>query len=669
MAVLLAAIFILIGSGIASLLAYRRPGVATGLGAGGAVLGCLVGLPPALRGLVSSGDSALRLPWPVPGGEFHVGIDALSAYFLVPIFALSALAATYGGEYLRAYRQTRSLSPMWFCFNLFVASMALVVIARNAVLFMVAWEVMSIAAFFLVTFEHERPDTRAAGWIFLVATHLGAAILLVMFLLLGRQAGSLDFAAIGEAARLSATGAGLIFILAVVGFGTKAGVVPLHIWLPEAHSAAPGHVSALMSGVMIKLGIYGLLRAMLFLGPPAFWWGSVLAILGLAGALLGAALALLQRDLKRVLAYSSIENVGLIVLALGVGVWGLASGHAAVAVLGFAGSLLHIWNHSLMKGLMFLCAGSVMHGTGTKDMERLGGLLKRMPRTGTAMMLGALAMAALPPLNGFVSEWLIYLSMLRGGLELTGLSRTLLLLGAAGVALAGGLAMICFVRIVGIALLGEGRSEQAREAHESSSWMVVPLGVLAMLCVGAAVFPGLGAAAMSGTIELVSGVPREKLLVSLNASSSPLLSLGRVNLVVWLAVAGSALLLRALTKRFRPIKDTTWGCGYLAPTPRMQYTGLSFAELLMTRVFPKSLRPPASIVPPRGLFPTEGRLAAEYPDPLSRSLYRPMFDLWVDRFARLRWVQQGKMHIYVLYFVVMLVVAFAWVVLRRWMTA
>jgi formate hydrogenlyase subunit 3/multisubunit Na+/H+ antiporter MnhD subunit len=391
---------------------------------------------------------------------------------------------------LLAYRDTKALAPQWFFFNLFVASMALVVVARNAVLFLVSWEMMSVTAFFLVTFEHEKRDVRAAGWIYLVATHLGAAFLLAMFLLLGRQAHSLDFDDFAVAAtNLAPAVTGLVFVLALIGFGAKAGFVPLHVWLPEAHPAAPSHVSALMSGVMIKIGIYGVLRTMMLLAKPAAWWGPVLVIIGLAGGVLGVSLAVFQRDLKRALAYSSIENVGLIMLALGVGVWGITSAHPTVAILGLAGGLLHIWNHSLMKGLMFLSAGSVLHGTGTKDLERLGGLMKRMPRTGVAMTLGALAIAAVPPLNGFVSEWLIFMAMLRGGLEFTGVSRTGLLLAAGVLAFIGGLASICFVRLVGIVLLGQSRSEQARHAHESSGWMTVPLGVLAAFCVVAGVLP------------------------------------------------------------------------------------------------------------------------------------------------------------------------------------
>src|SRR5439155_4986294 len=239
------------------------------------------------------------------------------------------------------------------------------------------------------------------GWVYLIATHLGAAFLLAAFAVLGSHAGSLEFAAIQSQLNMSAVGAGVVFLLALVGFGAKAGLVPFHVWLPEAHPAAPSHVSALMSGVMIKMGLYGMLRIWTFLGQPAPWWGPTLAGMGLLTGLVGIALALQQRDVKRVLAYSSIENMGLIALALGVGLWGMASGLPTVAGLGMTAGLLHVWNHALMKALMFFAAGSVLHGTGIKDMEKLGGLMKRMPWTASAMMVGAVAIAALPPLNGF----------------------------------------------------------------------------------------------------------------------------------------------------------------------------------------------------------------------------------------------------------------------------
>ena len=352
------------------------------LGVGGVVFICLVASIPTLRVLGGGSPESVRWAWDASHGRFCIGLDTLSAFFLLPVVVLSALAAIYGGSYLFADRSRKSLASSWFFFNLFVLGMIMVVIARTALLFLLSWEVMSISAFFLVTFEHENADVRRAGWVYLIATHLGVAFLFATFVLLGRSAGSLEFEGFARMPRLDAFWSGLIFVLALIGFGAKAGFVPFHVWLPEAHPAAPSHVSALMSGVMIKMGLYGLLRVLTFLGAPAPWWGLSLASLGLLTALVGISLAVQQRDVKRVLAYSSIENMGLIGMALGVSLWCAASAMPAVAAVAMAAGLFHIWNHALMKSLMFLAAGGVLHATGTRDMEKLGGLMKKMPWTG-----------------------------------------------------------------------------------------------------------------------------------------------------------------------------------------------------------------------------------------------------------------------------------------------
>src|SRR5208283_3680548 len=347
MTVLLVAVAVLVCSGLAALLASGSPRAATTLGAGGAVVACVMGLIAAVPFLFGGPAESLRLAWNVPYGAFFVEADALSAFFLLPIFGLSALAAVYGAEYLLALRGRKSLGAPWFFYNLLVASMVLVVLARNGVLFLVAWETMALTSYFLVTLDHEQDNVREAGWTYLVASHLGTAFLLAMFVLLGRNSGSLDFD------QFSSANASALFLLALVGFGTKAGFMPLHVWLPEAHPAAPSHVSALMSGVMIKMGIYGLLRTLTFLGPPPAWWAWVLIGLGLTSGILGVLFALAQHDLKRLLAYHSVENIGIITLGLGVGLLGLSANMKGLAVLGFAGGLLHVVNHAVFKGLLF----------------------------------------------------------------------------------------------------------------------------------------------------------------------------------------------------------------------------------------------------------------------------------------------------------------------------
>jgi formate hydrogenlyase subunit 3/multisubunit Na+/H+ antiporter MnhD subunit len=609
---------------------------------------------------------SLGLPWDASHGVFLIEVDALSAFFLLPVLGLSALAAVYGGNYLLAHRHEKSLGPPWFFFNVFVAGMVMVVIARTAFLFLVAWEVMSLAAYCLVTFEHEKAEVRKAGWIYLIATHLGVAFLFLAFVLLGRNAGNLEFERFRAMPAFVGGWSGLIFVLALIGFGAKAGFVPFHVWLPEAHPAAPSHISALMSGVMIKMGLYGMLRVLTFLGRPAPWWGLVLAGLGILTALVGIALALQQRDLKRVLAYSSIENVGLIGLALGVGLWGFASDLPVIAVLGMTAALLHIWNHALMKGLMFFAAGSVLHGTKTKDMEKLGGLMKRMPWTGAFLLLGSVAISALPPLNGFVSKWLMYLSLLKCGFTASD-SRNLAALFAVGLlALIGGLAAVAFVRLTGIVLLGSPRSEAARHAHESSPWMLGPMVILLGLCFVAAFVPQSVADMLISPLTQILGGTAAPTLLELETSPAPLYIIGNFNVWTCLAIAVVGLNLLSLSTKARTAEEPTWGCGYVKPTVRMQYTGRSFAELIAEHLLPRFLRPHTTKHAPEGLFPSKSDFGSECPDPVNKKIYEPFFRRWADRFSRLRILQQGKVHVYLLYIVLMVVLALAWVSLRTW---
>jgi formate hydrogenlyase subunit 3/multisubunit Na+/H+ antiporter MnhD subunit len=665
MDVLLFTIAFQVAAGIAALGSSKWPRVATVLGAGGALLGCLVALSPTLGVLLGGPAQSLELPWDGSHGTFRVEIDALGAFFLLPVFGLSALAAVYGGNYLLGYRDQKSLGPPWFFFNLFVTGMVMVVAARTVLLFLVAWEVMSISAWCLVSFEHEKAEARRAGWVYLIATHLGVAFLYLAFLLLGRNAGSLGFDAFRAMPALAPGMSGLIFVLVLVGFGAKAGFVPFHVWLPEAHPAAPSHISALMSGVMIKMGLYGILRVLTFLGLPAPWWGPLLAALGLLTGVVGITLALNQRDVKRVLAYSSIENVGLIAVALGVGLWGWASDLPVVAVLGTAAGLLHVWNHALMKGLMFLCAGSVLHGTGTKDMDRLGGLMKQMPWTAGAMMTGAVAIAALPPLNGFAGKWLMYLGLIQGGLATRG-SRGLMALFAVGLlALIGGLAAIAFVRLAGVVLLGSPRREAGQHAHESSAWMLGPMMALVALCLVSAILPETVAAWLSAPLGQILHRPGWQVPGELTGAA-PLGIIGQVNAAILIAVFVGLLGLFALVRQRGRAEGPTWGCGYVRPTVRMQYTGESFSEMLAANVLPNFLRPHQIRKKPEGLFPSRSDFVSESPDPVSERLYEPLFRHCAEWFSGLRILQQGKVHVYLLYIGLVVVLALAWVSLRTW---
>lgn len=648
----LIAVAVLVTSAITALIVGRHGRAPSAIAAVGAVVAAGFALPSAIDSLAGASPVELAVTWAPPIDQLRLGIDPLSAFFIVPLLVLGAVCAIYGAFYLDDQRTRRWLAAPACFYNLLVAAMLVVLISRDAIGFIMAWEVMTLASYFLITFDDAQPEVRRAGWVYLIASHLGIACVLSSFLLLGTS--GFGFADIlthppdGTTAVVAA-------VLGLVGFGVKAGIVPLHVWLPEAHAAAPSHVSALMSGVMIKLGVYGILRTITFVGP-ALPWGPVLLGLGVVGALVGISLALYQRDIKRALAYSSVENIGIVLIGLGVGLWAASNGHPAIAALGLCGGLFHIWNHAIMKGLMFLGAGSLLHGAGTRDLEQMGGLVKRMPRTGALVILGTVAISALPPLNGFASEWLIYLGLAHGGTEAAPGSGLLLLFAVAVMATVGVLAALCFVRIVGMGLLGQPRSEAAANAHESGRGLVGPIAGLAAAAIAMPFLLPLIVGALAPVIGQLTGATLDATVVS--DALAPLAILG---IVLWAGFVLAFLAIRRLVRQRRA--SETWGCGYAAPTARMQYSGASFAEGIH-RLLPGALR--ARIVSQQStdLFPSPGKLSADRQDPFTRAAYEPLLDRGARRFGQLRWVQQGLLHLYILYVVLAVVVVITIVSIR-----
>ena len=651
--VLLGTLGLLLASGVASAWVGRRSeGIAVLLGVSGAVAACLAGLGAALAALVSRADAVRSFPWNMPYGAFSVGIDPLSAFFLIPTFLLSGLAAVYAIGYFRPWNG-RNPGRFWLFYNALVASMALVVLARNGILFLVAWEAMSLASFFLVIHDDAAEGVRDAGWMYLVATHIGTAFLLALFILLGLHGGSQDFAAFVA----PPASAGLLFILALIGFGTKAGLFPFHVWLPEAHPAAPSPVSAVMSGVMIKTGIYGIVRTLVLLGTVPAWCAWLVLGMGAASGVLGALFALAQNDLKRLLAYSSVENVGIVAMGIGLGMLGVCCGVPAAAALGFAGGLLHVLNHAMFKGLLFLGAGSAVHASGTRNVERLGGLLKRMPWTGTAFLAGSIAICGLPPFNGFAGEFLIYLGSFKillaaGSVALGGF------VAVVALALIGGLAAACFARAFGIAFLGEPRSADAERTHETTASMRAPLLALAAICLAIGLGAGAAVRIMEPAVAMLSGTAAES---SARVPAQWLFppACGAA-LLLLLALAGGLAFLRRRLLAGRPIRKTvTWDCGYAAPTASMQYTAMGFAQPL-THGAAAILRPQVANRPPEGIYPAAAAFRSDTPDIARKDVFDPLFRKTADLLGRLRWLQQGRVHWYVLYIVVVLVVLLAW---------
>jgi hydrogenase-4 component B len=661
MFLILTAVALLILNGLAALFFRQNSKIASGFGVAGPIL-ALCGIIPAIQSLSGDSFAPVNIPWNMPLGSFAIGLDGLSAFFLLPILGLGALSAIYGYEYLRPYREKKSLGFPWFLYNILVASMVMVVVARSVLLFLVAWEVMSLSSFFLVAFENEEKQAREASWIYLIATHLGTALLLAMFLLLGRGSNGLDFGSLGT----TDTGlAGLCFIFAVIGFGTKAGIMPFHVWLPEAHPAAPSHVSALMSGVMIKTGIYGILRTLTFLGPPPEWWGWTLIGIGLFSGVVGVLFALAQHDLKRLLAYHSVENIGIIVMGMGVGLLGIHIGSPALAVLGFAGCILHVANHALFKGLLFMGAGSVIHGTHTREMDHLGGLLKRMPWTALAFLIGAAAISGLPPLNGFVSEFLIYAGALQGVLSVNYGSAIPLLAVIAGLALIGGLAAACFAKAFGIVFLGEPRSDHPAHAHESSCGMVVPMLIMAAGCLFIGLLGFAIVRAMPVVLaDLIRAIGPAELTPSsiqkeLWTASGYLKSFTYGGLAILASIGLIALLRHRLLSGRNVGEAPVWDCGYAAPNARMQYTASSFAQPIIDffDIFHSERK---RFQAPRGYFPQKASFETETLDTSQESVYRPIFETAERILSKMRVMQHGRIQLYVLYIVLTLIVLFFW---------
>ena len=654
---LLVSLAVLFGGGLFCAIGFRSGRWASHVGATVAVLGALPAAWSAGVVLYTGRSISLSAAGSLPLGSLQLGVDPLSAFFVLPIALVCALAAVYGVRYMADHGKPRSLGVFWCFYNMLTAGMLLVVVARDSVLFLIAWEAMSLSSFFLVMHEHDRPPVRQAGWIYLAATHLGTAFLLVMFVLLGGGATTMEFSRFVRPG--SPLAAGAVFLLAVVGFGAKAGFVPMHVWLPEAHPAAPSPVSAVMSGVMIKMGIYGIVRVVTFLGAPAQWWGWTLLGIGAASAVMGVLFAIAQHDIKRLLAYHSVENIGIICLGLGLWLLGAAGNHPTLAMLGLLGGLLHVWNHAVFKSLLFLGAGAVAHSTGTLNMELLGGLGKRMPKTAVAFLLGAAAICGLPPLNGFVSEFLIYYASFAAMAEAhTARSLVAGSLTCIGVlALIGGLAAACFAKVFGIVFLGEPRSRHSADAHEAPAAMHGVMAVLAALCVvlGFAGPPAVYVASLAAsTLPGVGTMEQDAATVQKILGT---VSLAGVVLV--LLIVGLWLLRRRLLAG-RPVAQAgTWDCGYIAPNARMQYTASSFAWPIID-MFRWLLRPRLHSQRPQGLFPERAAFESHTDDLAMEYLYRPAFRAvaWVAE--RVRRLQEGRNQLYVLYIVVVVLVLLLW---------
>ncbi len=639
------------------------------------LVGALAGAVFALNVLLSPALSVyVALPRLFPFAEMSLHVDGLSAYFVLIISLVTAAAAVYAPPYLCAHEggaHGRSLVVQTLVLAVFVVCMVGVCCAGDGLTFLFAWEGMTLASYILVVSDTKSEENARAGLLYMVMAHAGTVALLVTFLVLVNRAGSFDFPSIRTAAASLGTGPRIaLFMLALLGFGTKAGVVPLHVWLPQAHPAAPSHVSALMSGVMLKVALYGVFRFGFDLLAPASsplptCCGWTVLTLGTVSALGGVLLALQQHDLKRLLAFHSVENVGIILMGTGLAMLlmgGRESGPLATVAL--CAALLHTMNHAAFKGLLFLGAGSVLSRTHVRNMEELGGLARRMPWTAWLFLLGAVAISALPPLNGFVSEWLTFQALIFGGAQLRGSSGLLAGVAASALALTGGLAAACFAKAFGVTFLGRPRSRHAETATEAPFPMILGMLVLATACVVLGVMPGYAVRLLDRpTTELLGGAGASALVT---AKGTWVLSVGREGTslsmgaaAALLAVFGLSVLVLVAWPRQSPRRlEPTWTCG-MTPTSRFDYTATAFAKPLR-RIFSAVYQPRRSVVRETGGSPYVVRrisYVGEVVD-LAETLIYARLKRWLTDGARaIRTYSTGRIHGYVGYVLATLVVA------------
>ena len=620
-------------------------------------LGALAGVALAVLGLqaVWLPAQTLTLPLGLPDLPFHLRTDPLAGFFLMLLGSVSAGISVYAAGYFRAEPSGR-LVLISLQYHVFLASMAFVLLADDAYLFMVSWETMALSSYFLVITDHKQPAIRSAGFLYLLIAHLGAIAILLCFGVLHGGRGDYSFDAL-RAVQLQPAWATVAFLLAFFGFGAKAGILPLHAWLPEAHPAAPSPVSALMSGIMIKTAIYGMVRVIFDLMGNVRWeWGMVVLVIGAATTLFGVLYALQQHDLKRLLAYHSVENIGIILLGLGMSMVFIGFGHPAAGVLGLIAALYHTLNHAVFKGLLFLGAGSILRSTGLRNLNDMGGLIHGMPKTAFYFLIGALAISALPPLNGFVSEWLTFQTALQATILQNGIVRSLLPLFAATLALAGALTAMCFVKVYGIAFLGKPR-EPAHPSplpHAGDAGQMERYGMawLAACCFVLGLFPtsfllvlnrvgvsltgrGLSEQALAGSgwLWLVPTSAEQ-------ASYSPL-----VFLVVIVAVTLLAFLLVRRFYHGRVRFADPWDCGYPEQTPRMQDTADAFGQSIR-HVFGPLYKMDRALPGPDDKAP---RYFLKIEDRHWYWLYLPVARAAEFISAKVALLQQGRISIYLLY--------------------
>lgn len=644
-----------------------KPRMQNILAHGFAGLGSTAGIVLGVAGLLSPEPWTASAQSTVPFLSFAIRLDALASFFVLTISLAGLAASIFALGYVTEFYGRVSVGTLGSFFNGFLLSMTLVVLADNGFLFLIVWELMSLLSYFLVVTEHEKADVRYAGLFYFIMTHLGTAFIFLTFLVFFQTSGSFSFEAFRHPEHPLPEGMRtLAFLMALIGFGTKAGIVPLHVWLPYAHPAAPSHISALMSGVMIKTAIYALMRIYFdFLGGQfPWWWGFIVLVVGAVSALLGVMYALMEHDLKSLLAYHSVENIGIILLGIGAGMTFQSYGLKELAALGLLAGLYHTINHAMFKALLFLGAGSLLYATHTRNMEEYGGLLRRMPWTGVFFLIGAVSICALPPTNGFVSEWLVFQSLFLSFHIPDIFLKLMLPLAAAILALTGALALACFAKAFGISFLALPRSAHARHAREVPVPMRMGMAFLAVVCVALGLGPMVVVPLLDRVVAPFVGVSIGETMLAMdgwaltpvNVEFSSLSTPALALLLVALSMLGLGFAVAfggwVTTRRYK-----TWGCG-INLTPRMEYTATGFVQPIK-RVFSAIYQPTVKL---ETEFLNESRYFAKrryfefHIEPLfQKYLYDPLIAFFTTMADRLKVIQAGSLHLYLTYIFVTLI--------------
>lgn len=634
-------------------------------------IGAVLGVGLSLYNILMEAQRTviISLSLTVPHISVDLNLDKLSSFFILALSILVLCVSVYSISYNSHYYNKRNVGLLNLLYNFFILSMIVVIMSGNFIVFLISWELMSLISYFLVIFEDEHLENRKAGTIYLIMTHIGTAFIIIAFMLVYKYTGSFIIGA--NLTSVPQDIQNIAFLLLLVGFGTKAGIIPFHIWLPYAHPAAPSNVSALMSGIMIKTAIYGIIRFCLlsFTSIPV-WWGAVILAAGAVSTVLGVAYALMEHNIKRLLAYHSIENIGIILIGTGISFIAYSSGNKILCALSLMAALFHLINHTIFKGALFLGAGSIHYASHTKDIEELGGLMKKMPYTGIFFLIASLSISAIPPFNGFVSEWITYQSLFMNlGLG-TSVLNILSMLSVAALAMAGAMAAACFIKLIGISFLGLPRSEHAEHAREVPVTMRVGLGILSFLCVVLGVFPSLALNLIERVNQGIMGISVLKSMqggsffiyypLTINKNMISPLSV----LVLGILVIGIVLILvKIIGRRSRERKYGTWDCGFVGLNPRMQYTATGFSKPIRI-VFRALYMPNRELKTEEGTSPyyhKSMKYVVSTQSLFEKYFYLPVVNLVTKFLRKTRLsIQTGSVHTYLIYIFVTVIILLAY---------